>query len=897
MRRDAAKGGFVAGWSDGAIVSLRRAADAWPTEYIAPDRALGHVLLRFREAGSAPWTAWCSVSQAPECVVAETQEAALFQGEYHTSIGAAHLRVTVRYELRAERLGWRIEIASLGSGAVEIGDLALPLPMNGEFTWDAEETATRRVLQHSFVSGHGSFLFWMRPNAAPPYLALLPDPDTAPEYWFVEGGEGHPVPWRCYHLYLHSKASEEAIAQNKGSWRQPHTSAMLQPGETRTWGFALHWADGYSAIRDLLYEQGLPDVHVVPGMTVPENLDARIAVRVRSPELRLEAESPNQTVIEELPPAGGGFRLFRAAFRRLGENRLTLRFGKEHHQFLEFFVTEPVETLIRKRAAFLATACRHRDPNVWWRGLISDWNMETGVLLGPEHLDRIHGWREYMASCDDPGLGKPAFLAAKNAEYPRAEEVETLNDYIDHFVWGGLQMTDEEPHPFAIYGIPNWKRNRESDDPGPKGRLHVWRIYDYPHVVLLYYSMYRIARRCPHLRTTHSAREYLRRAAGTALALFTVPKAIRDWSAYGTGLYNELVIVPLIASLAEEGMLAEAAALRRHWEQKARTFVAERPNLFASEYSFDSTGFESMHVLAKYALEQMDLAGDAAPFTREQAAQFMRRAIEANLCCRGWLENAYYLLGSDLRGSGAAAYTLSYMSQMGGWAILDYGLYYAEDPYPYLRLGYASFLSSWALMNTGRPETNYGAWYPGPQNDGAAGGGFEPAAYGKTWLDQPHGRGSWYYACEIDLGFSGGLRCARTILADDPLFGLTCYGGDVRLVEGGFEVLPKDGLFQRFHAMIGSLRLHVALERDGFCPATPIRLARDGTRVDLVVRSRVPGDHTARLEISGLPAGVYHLRVNGELLALGASDPRQPLAIDIPVRGASAAVELRRVSP
>ena len=39
----------------------------------------------------------------------------------------------------------------------------------------------------------------------------------------------------------------------------------------------------------------------------------------------------------------------------------------------------------------------------------------------------------------------------------------------------------------------------------------------------------------------------------------------------------------------------------------------------------------------------------------------------------------------------------------------------------WLQLGYASYLSSWSLVNSGRAETNYGFWFPGKENDGAAG--------------------------------------------------------------------------------------------------------------------------------------------------------------------------------
>ena len=199
---------------------------------------------------------------------------------------------------------------------------------------------------------------------------------------------------------------------------------------------------------------------------------------------------------------------------------------------------------------------------------------------------------------------------------------------------------------------------------------------------------------------------------------------------------------------------------------------------------FDSTGFESTHALARYAMRHADPPGRDQPRRHpgRTRRRFMETQMAANLFCRGWLEPAYYYLGSDYRGGAGNAYTLTYMSQMGGWAVLDYALNFATNPAPYLRLGYASYLSAWALMNTGTPESNYGYWYPGRGNDGAAGGGFEPAPYGTTWLGQPHHRGSWYYACEIDLGYCGALRAAATVLADDPIFGRFCFGGDWRKI-------------------------------------------------------------------------------------------------------------------
>lgn len=881
--------------SGGAVCSLKFPGDEWPTEYIAPDGGFGHLVLRARETGKKDWH---EGSTSGGGMTAESNADSVCMRNSFTGgdNGLAAFEVTVTWRLKQKHVQMEISLTQASGNTWEIGDLAMALPVNNKYEWDGKVTSEQRVFPHFHVPGHGSFFFWMRPNTEPPWLLMLPEADTAMEYWQMEGGEGQLFPQHALHAYFHSAAREEVIREHNGSWRQQHTSLRLNSGETLRWSFTLHRVHSYEEIRDRRFECGHPDIEIVPGMTIPTDLHVDMAVRLNAQINKLEAEFPGQTQIQDLGTAADGRQHYRIVFERLGENKLLLHYGNGCRHVLEFFATEPVETLIAKRSRFLATTCRHTDPDVWWRGLISDWNMESGVLLGPEHLDRIKGWREYMASCDDPGLGKPAFLAAKVAEYPDQLEVEAIDDYIEHFVWGGLQMTDDEPYPFGIYGIPNWKRNRESDDPGPKGKLHIWRIYDYPHITLLYYSMYKASRRYQDMNFALPPEEYLRRAAGTAVAMFTIPMQIRQWSAYETGLYNELIISDLIRDLELEGEGDMAAKLREHWEKKVRAFIVERTNLFASEYPFDSTGFESMHALARYALEVADREHPEPPCTREQALAFMERATSANIMCRGKLENAYYLLGSDFRGYGPVHYTLSYMSQMGGWAILEYALYHAEDPFALLRLGYQSTLSSWALMNSGTKQTNYGFWYPGPQHDGGAGGGFEPESFGHNWLEQPHGRGSWYYSCEIDLGFRGALWCARTVLAEDPVFGLICYGGLLSEQGNTLHVEPRDGVYRRFHALLAGHRLHVALDRDGFDNETPLVLDRDLKRLRFAIRPRTTESHEICLSVGGLPSFRCRVSTVGGAFREVAADPADEGLFRIEVEGATVIVELERVS-
>jgi hypothetical protein len=842
---ESAESPFVLQVEDDAIVSLQYRDDVHPTEYIKPGERLGDLSLWYRHTDEA-WT-----KQTPGD-----------ERDRDTT-----LQATSRFTPDGEDLLWTIDIENTADHAIEVGGLGLPLPMHDDFVWDPKTTAQLRVFCHHHVAAHGSFFYWLRPNSASPYLLMTPEGDTALEFWGMqEELVDRELKYGAIAAYPYSKALEEDIAARNGSWRQPHTSLTLdaagQPGSRHRLAFRFQWVESVSQIRNRLYEHDLFDIEVVPGMTVPSDMSARIAIRCTSP-CSICAEFPDRTTIKALP-SRGEHQIFEVAFEQLGENLLEVTAESGKRSVLEFFATEPVRTLIEKRAAFLVDTCQHRDPSQWWNGLVSDWNMKSETLLDPEHLDTIEGWREYMASCDDPGLAKAPFVALKNMEYPVAGQIEALDAYIDNFVWGKLQMNDEESHPFGIYGIPNWKRNRDSQESGAKGKLHIWRIYDYPHIAMLYWAMYRIAQRYPTIPMQHPAEEYLRRAAGTAIAMFVIPMEIREWNAYKTGLYNELIYTRLIADLRREGMTESADELEGHWHKKIRHFIQDDPSLFGSEYAFDSTGFESMHEFARYAVAAAERGDSQLGISAAEADAFMSKEIAGNIFCRGWLETAYYTLGSDLRADGAKAYTLSYMSQMSGWALLDYALYHAEDPFATLRLAYASALSSWALMNSGTPQSDYGYWFPGKANDGGAGGGFEPAAYGTTWLEQPHGRGAWYYGCEIELGFSGALRCARTIIADDPIFGLFCFGGTLNADDDVMDVIPRDGLNRRLHILRNGTRCHLSLERDAFSDSEPVRIASDLTSISFVIDSQYLPAHETRIRMEGLPSGDYRLDAGTE---------------------------------
>ncbi|HEU5403376.1 MAG TPA: DUF5695 domain-containing protein [Terriglobales bacterium] len=892
---------FALKFDDHGITSLKRVGDKYDTDYIAQDATLGHVVIRYK-MGENEWREFSTRDpknkldklrddRSPR--VSQQLSVIYNPQDWREKQYYADLELTERFRAEHDALYWTIFVRNPTHKPIVLGDIFLPLPFNSSMRWDKEITYHERVVRHEYISGNGSFVYWMRPTGEGPYLVMTPvskcplfEP-TRSEMNFAPGKLEYSDRGGVY--ILSGRRGEEDRAKG-GNWRQPQTTHTLAPTNSQrdgiTYAFKFSWAKDYDGVRQILYEEGVPDVHVVPGMTVPLGTEAMISIRSREPMRTLEPEFPPSTEIRNGESSVKDTRVYKVKFSKLGENKITLHYGKDQYSVLEFFVTEPISTLIKKRAEFLVTHQQHRDSSKWYNGLFSEWDMKDKVLRSP---DDTGGLADYILASDDPALCKPVYLAAKNAVYPDPKEIAALEYYLQNFVWGKLQMSTEEEYPYAVYGIDNWKINRDSKPADRSGwTKHIWRAYDYPHIVMLYWNMYLIARHYPELVHYLTADQYLERAYGTALAFYTYPWEIAHWSANELGNYNELEILNVIRELDRVGKHDQAATLRKKWNEKVEYFVNDQPDLFYSEYPFDPTAFESTGAFAHYALRQVNLTSSTLKVTKADAERFTQEQLACNMATRGVLAPNYWQLGVEGN--------MRYMSQMGGWSILDYGLYFAKDPFPYLRLGYASLLSSWALMNTGTPESNYGYWYPGKENDGAAGSAYVPQAYGSNWFGKSQPRGAWQYSGEIDLGFGAALRTAAVIVVNDPIFGRFAYGGDLQRQGEQNTVIPEDGVRRRFHIIENKQRVHIQLGQDGFAAGAPIAFDDKLRGLSFRLENRDPDHkaHSAELRVSGFSAA-YAVIVGGSLKGTIPAGP-SITTIELPLSTEGASVVLRRAN-
>lgn len=280
----------------GFLASLRRADDAHSVEYIRPGSTLGAVRLQVRRK---PGDAWREV---------DSRENDL---ELHSVL-----------QPRGDCLHWDITATNRTDASLEIGDLAVALPMNTDYTWDPEETFTRRVFRHALIAGHGSFLYWLPVKGTGWFLVMIPEKDTHLEF-FTADGMDYAFGKEEFTVFVHSQAASEQ--ETRGTWRQFQTGRRLQPGEKVDYAFSFHWPDSYQAVRDLLYHNGGVDVQVAPGMVIPRNLEARFALRTRHKIDKVNAEFSQETTVLSLGMAGTDTHVFRVRFNRLGENLLRCR--------------------------------------------------------------------------------------------------------------------------------------------------------------------------------------------------------------------------------------------------------------------------------------------------------------------------------------------------------------------------------------------------------------------------------------------------------------------------------------------------------------------------------------------------------------------------------------------
>jgi len=444
-----------------------------------------------------------------------------------------------------------------------------------------------------------------------------------------------------YEVVVHSEAYARAEWRGAAPWAPP-TSATLPPGGSATYGLRMILARDVESVGEALLAAGVPVATPLPAATLHADMtDARLHLSTpKGLEVVGSPLSDPPGCLEAAPlssgtAAGHGLRLRPVA---VGRCRLTLRYRwgppadrrGELLQFVHYNLLEPAVALLQRHGNFASTVG-------WLPGNGSDpWHRGPGYMGTDADADGGRGGallyepRVFMAGhSDESGASAPLAMSVKQLGLPSDAEVAKLEEYVHETLWAGasgrrssfLQGADHSVRLSMLY----WNDAMDKDPSGParkalpalydhchkcwasckKGRdccywmhcwseehsLETWRAYNYPHVTVGYWSLYRVARHISPPPTKRAGwRWYLEQAGRTAVAMHTFGgRGTSQW-----GLMVGSIFVAVLADLRREGLTALADELEAVKERRMRKWMSM---LFpyGSEFPWDSTGHEEIH--------------------------------------------------------------------------------------------------------------------------------------------------------------------------------------------------------------------------------------------------------------------------------------------------------------
>lgn len=816
----------------GEITSLKLKGDVFPTEYVmnptnapnqnTPDHQwLGELMFTYK-LGSGEWTkAWTSKSDDGRTITKSGDEITVTYENASNSEGIRNFKVIEKYALVDDYVKWTIAVENTSNQTLEIGDLGLPLPFNELWQAPNDRIYETRVLNHSFVGNNSSYITIQRPSGIGPSMLLVPDAATGAGFEYQDRWkqEEHPgsnwtndtAGWveglNVY--YIHSNVIKST---NKGYL--PNTSLILAPNESKSYAFKFFKTADDNDVKAKLYDEGLVDVTVVPGMIFATNMKAKIDLHTFKDITSVTAQYPSETTVTYLNTAHANHKIYELTLGHLGQNDITVQYGNGEKTVLQFYAIEPIDAALQRHSTFMVEKTQYNDPGSIRDKVFDDWMMQNKTTR-----NRFNG---YWGWGDDWGLTHGQFLAEKNSQVPVASEVKAVDDYLETAVWTNLMNGHHED-----YLVPDFLMNQPNTTP-------TYRGYAYPHIYNTYFSMYKIAKMYPDLVPyKHTKEEYLLRTYNIFKALYDGPVAY-NWE---TGLMGELTTPDIIKALQDEGFTAEANDLIAKMATKYNNFK-NTTYPYGSEYSYDNTGEEAVYTLAKM----------------NNNTTMMSKIIAKTRADRGQMPIWYYY-ADPVTITGENWWNFQYSTSLAGYTMDDWIRHHSAAPEVEQRLSYAAKMANISAINSGQISSD-------PANIGASSWTYqaEKGNYGAMGLDGGPLFNGWRgMTGESDLGLFGAIKILSSDVAIDPIFGLTGYGADVTESGSNYVITPKDGVFKRINLITEKLNLE--LDRDQFVNAT---IAKSKNFVHLDMKNVTPGTpHQTKIAFTGLKKATYDIFVDG----------------------------------
>ncbi|MFC3579756.1 DUF5695 domain-containing protein [Sphingomonas hylomeconis] len=740
---------------------------------------IGDLNIRLK-SGAGDWQDFASAHARKAIRVLPKGGRTIAAADITASMGAGiPLKVERRWVDEKGVLALRFVLTNTSKAPVEVGALGLPMVFDNIISDrnldQAHESASfvdpyigrdAGYLQVTRLSGKGAALLVLPEKGTPleAYRPNLEPRDKSAVSIFTDKSQRGQTSEGFYDWTVASKGFAEKEWRKAGEqWNAP-TSFTIAPGASRAIGVRFVAAPSIRGIEATLTAQARPVAVGVPGYVVPTDLEASLFLKAPQKVRKIESYPAGALTVTAAGSAKGWAK-YNVRGVAWGQARLSITYADGSVQTVSYFVTKPLDQTMADLGRFATTKQFFDDKS-------DPFKRAPAILSYDREADKIitQEPRVWIAGMSDEG-GGGAWVAAmiKQLDNPVPAEVAKLERVVNETVIGKLQVADGptagavkksifyyEPSEFPAYydKASNWKSwtSWSKKDSGDLGRA-----YNYPHVAIGHWVLYRVARNHPGLVTQHDWRFYLGRAYQTTVAM------MRDAPYYTQfGLMEGDVFVDILKDLKREKMTAEATEMERLMKGRADHW-ASLPYPFGSEMAWDSTGQPEVYAWLRYFGYQ------------KQADQTREVILGYDPTIPSWGYNG-----------NARRY----------WDFLYGGKYPRIERQIH---HYGSALNAVPLFDAYRANpadahllrVAYGGLMGGITNIDQ--NGFSSAAF-HSWPDMM----SWDpYTGDYGMGFFGHAYAAATYVVQDPQFGWISYGGNLRQTGGQITVTPKDGARSR----------------------------------------------------------------------------------------------------
>lgn len=826
---------------------------------------LGDVDFRLKNGNAGAWRDFSSWHVRRPISPLRTDGDALEAADITASLGDGFpLRVIRRWIASGDGVTLAFDVTNPGEKPVTVGGLGIPMVFGNDFTDETLDAAhAHEVFVDPAIARDGGYIRVTRMSGHGPVVLGMPLGATPLEAWrpimFRKQGASdvladatpHGQTFEGFYDWTPFSAGfAEREWKGAGSqWNDP-TSLTLKPRETRRVGVRFVATDDVRHIDDTLIAAGQPVALGVPGYVVPRDSPTTLFLHTSVPVASIASE-PAGALTWRADGSVGGWQRYTIGGAAWGRARLTVHYTDGRVQTVSYFVTKSAQEVAADLGHFLFT-------RQWYEAAGDAFDRSPGILGYDREKNAVitQEPRVWIAGMSDEG-GAGSFVAAamKELDNPVPDEVAKLERFADVTVVGHLQQAtgpraggvrkslfyyDPKSFPTLYDPHADWKTwtswpRKEAENLG--------RAYNYPHVAIVHWVLYRLARDHQDLVRQHDWDWYLDHAALTIIAMI-------EQAPYYTqfGLMEGEVFVEILKDLRREGRMEQADRIEALMRKRETVWESLRYP-FGSEMAWDSTGQPEVYAWLSYFGD-----GEKADVTCDAIL-----AYDPSLPSWGYNGNARrywdFLYGGKVARIERQIH--HYGSALNAVPLFSAYRKTPDDLY-LLRVAYGGLMG--ALTNIDQD-------------------GFASAAFHSN----PDMMRFDAYSGDYGMGFFGHALASQTDIIADPRFGWLAFGGTLH-TRGldKIEVTPRDSA--RTRLFLAPEHLWLTLDSGHFAA---IQYDRTHRRITIVFDVATPWTPVARLRIEDASGSASPWRTDSVV-------PVERGALTIPLAGSKPMIVLQR---